>query len=67
MGCFFQLCGLCYLGDASSKNYWGDLVHIELVAEDARLYMLLAGLLGAITWNIITWYVGLPTFQAHTR
>jgi PiT family inorganic phosphate transporter len=30
-----------------------------------RLYTLLAGLLGAIVWNLITWYVGLPTSSSH--
>jgi PiT family inorganic phosphate transporter len=27
--------------------------------------VILAGLLGAITWNIITWYFGLPTSSSH--
>jgi inorganic phosphate transporter, PiT family len=27
--------------------------------------VILAGLLGAITWNIITWYLGLPTSSSH--
>ena len=27
--------------------------------------MILAGLIGAITWNLITWYFGLPTSSSH--
>ena len=27
--------------------------------------VILAGLLGAITWNLITWYFGLPTSSSH--
>jgi len=30
-----------------------------------RLYVLLAALLGAIVWNLITWYLGLPTSSSH--
>ena len=26
---------------------------------------MLAGLLGAITWNLITWYFGLPSSSSH--
>jgi inorganic phosphate transporter, PiT family len=28
-------------------------------------YVILCGLVGAITWNIITWYFGLPTSSSH--
>ena len=27
--------------------------------------IVLAGLLGAITWNLITWYFGLPSSSSH--
>src|SRR5260370_41099963 len=37
------------------------MVHIEMVDEK----VLLAGLLGAITWNIITLILGLPTSSSH--
>jgi inorganic phosphate transporter, PiT family len=28
-------------------------------------FVILSGLIGAISWNIITWYVGLPTSSSH--
>src|SRR5688572_2803743 len=28
-------------------------------------YVILAGLIGAITWDLITWYFGLPTSSSH--
>src|SRR4249920_1183322 len=31
----------------------------------AGLVVVLAGLLGAITWNLITWYFGLPSSSSH--
>lgn len=62
---FFNFVAFAILGTRVAKTIGGDLVHIELIAPDMRLYMLLAGLLGAITWNIVTWYVGLPTSSSH--
>ncbi len=32
---------------------------------NAGLVIVLAGLLGAITWNLITWYFGLPSSSSH--
>src|SRR5437764_10628907 len=43
----------------------GDGIHMNLIAPDDRLYVLLAALIGAITWNVITWYLGLPTSSSH--
>ncbi len=34
-------------------------------AEAITLDIVLAGLVGAITWNLITWYVGLPSSSSH--
>src|SRR5438270_10567268 len=42
-----------------------DLVRIDLIQENMRLYVLCCGLLGAIIWNLITWYLGLPTSSSH--
>jgi PiT family inorganic phosphate transporter len=36
-------------------------VHPEFVTVD----VILAGLIGAIIWDLITWYVGLPTSSSH--
>jgi len=33
--------------------------------EEVTIYVILAGLLGAITWDLITWYYGLPTSSSH--
>src|SRR5688572_3694061 len=62
---FFNFIAFAVLGTRVAKTIGGDLVRIELVAQDMRLYMLLAGLIGAIVWNLITWYVGLPTSSSH--
>src|SRR5438093_2360457 len=38
-----------------------DIVHSEYLVP----YMVMFGLLGAITWNILTWYYGLPSSSSH--
>src|SRR5436305_3618419 len=38
---------------------------ITKIAQQDQLYVLLAGVLGAISWNLITWYFGLPTSSSH--
>jgi PiT family inorganic phosphate transporter len=62
---FFNFVAFVVLGTRVAKTIGGDLVRIELIEVDARLYVLLAGLLGAIIWNLITWYHGLPTSSSH--
>jgi PiT family inorganic phosphate transporter len=62
---FFNFVAFALLGTRVAKTIGGDLVRIELIAVDARLNVLLAGLLGAIIWNLITWYYGLPTSSSH--
>src|SRR6185295_11666302 len=43
----------------------GDGVRMDLISPNLRLYVLLAALLGAVIWNLITWYLGLPTSSSH--
>jgi PiT family inorganic phosphate transporter len=40
-------------------------VRIDLIPHEMRLYVLLAGILGAVVWNILTWYLALPTSSSH--
>jgi inorganic phosphate transporter, PiT family len=62
---FFNFVAFLVFGTRVAKTIGGDLVNINLITEDLRLYVLLAGLLGAIIWNLITWYLGLPTSSSH--
>jgi PiT family inorganic phosphate transporter len=59
---------------AAVLNFLGAFVSIKVAATVANdivdadaisLEVLLAGLVGAITWNLITWYVGLPSSSSH--
>src|SRR5204863_2398216 len=62
---FFNFVAFLVLGTRVAKTIGGDLVQIDLIQPDLRLYVLLAGLVGAILWNITTWYFGLPTSSSH--
>lgn len=62
---FFNFIAFVVFGTAVAKTIGGDMINIAAIAEDSRLYVLLAGLLGAIIWNLITWYLGLPTSSSH--
>ena len=42
-----------------------DVVHLSGVGTRHALVIVLAGLLGAIAWNLITWYFGLPSSSSH--
>jgi PiT family inorganic phosphate transporter len=41
------------------------IIHLNIVAVDLIPYIVLGGLIGAISWNLITWYLGLPTSSSH--
>jgi PiT family inorganic phosphate transporter len=36
-----------------------------IAPEAATEYVILAGLIGAVVWDILTWYLGLPTSSSH--
>ena len=59
---------------AAVLNFAGAFVSIKVAATVAKgivnsdvitLKIVLAGLVGAITWNLITWYLGLPSSSSH--
>lgn len=61
---FFNFVAFAIFGTRVAKAI-GDGVRMDLIAPELRLYVLLAALLGAIIWNLITWYLGLPTSSSH--
>jgi len=58
---FWNFVAAFIFGTAVAKTIGKGLVHIEMVNEK----VLLAGLLGAIIWNLITLTLGLPTSSSH--
>jgi PiT family inorganic phosphate transporter len=61
---FFNFAAFAVFGTRVAKAI-GDGVRMDLIAPELRLYVLLAALLGAIVWNLITWWLGLPTSSSH--
>jgi PiT family inorganic phosphate transporter len=58
---FWNFVAAFVFGTAVAKTIGKGMVHIEMVDEK----VLLAGLLGAITWNTLTLILGLPTSSSH--
>src|SRR5690242_15600872 len=61
---FFNFVAFAVFGTRVAKAI-GDGVRMDLIAPEWRLYVLLGALIGAIIWNLITWYLGLPTSSSH--
>src|SRR5690606_2704811 len=58
---FFNFAAFLVFGTAVAKTIGGDMVDIVRIDGGGQLFVLLAGVLGASIWNLITWYLGLPT------
>ncbi|MCZ4499886.1 MAG: pitA [Marmoricola sp.] len=42
-----------------------DVISTEGLSANHGLVIVMAGLLGAISWNLVTWYFGLPSSSSH--
>src|SRR6266511_582314 len=62
---FFNFIAFAIFGTRVAKAI-GDGVRMDLISADLRLYVLMCALLGAIIWNLVTWYLGLPTSSSHS-
>lgn len=62
---FFNFIAFVVFGTAVAKTIGGGMVDMNPIPNDLHLYVLLAGLIGVITWNLITWWLGLPTSSSH--
>ena len=58
---FFNFVAAFTFGTAVAKTMGKGMIRLEAV----NLYVILAGLLGAIFWDILTWYYGLPVSSSH--
>jgi len=62
---FFNFIAFLFFGTRVAKTIGGDLVRLDRIHEDWRLWVLLCGLIGAIAWDLVTWYYGLPSSSSH--
>jgi inorganic phosphate transporter, PiT family len=58
---FFNFAAAFIFGTAVAKTVGSGMIDINVVTSS----VILSGLLGAIVWDLITWYYGLPTSSSH--
>jgi PiT family inorganic phosphate transporter len=58
---FFNFVAAFVFGTAVARTVGSGMVDITVVTSS----VILAGLFGAIVWDLITWYFGLPTSSSH--
>jgi inorganic phosphate transporter, PiT family len=58
---FFNFVAAFTFGTAVASTIGSGMIHIEVVT----FAVVLGGLTGAIVWDLITWYYGLPTSSSH--
>jgi PiT family inorganic phosphate transporter len=57
----FNFIAAFFLGTGVASTVGNGFVNTKIVTP----YVLLAGLVGAVIWNLTTWYVGLPISSSH--
>jgi len=59
--------GAYFLGTAVVKTIVKDMVNISVLNKDSSdIIVIISALIGAISWNIITWYFGIPSSSSHS-
>ena len=58
---FFNFVAAFVLGTHVAKTMGKGMIDLQVVTQE----VILAGLIGAITWNLLTWYYGLPVSSSH--
>ena len=58
---FFNFSAAFLFGTAVAKTVGSGMVDLHYVTP----WVIMAGLVGAITWDLITWWFGLPTSSSH--
>ena len=57
----FNFLAAFFLGTAVAKTIGAGMIRLDIVTQ----YVVLAGLVGAIVWDVVTWLLGLPTSSSH--
>src|SRR5258708_33676472 len=59
---FFNFVAAFFLGTAVAKTIGQGMIRVSSVTQ----YVVIAGLVGAIVWDLLTWWWGLPTSSSTT-
>ena len=57
----FNFLAAFLLGTAVAKTIGTGMIDVSIITQ----YVVMAGLLGAIVWDVLTWLLGLPTSSSH--
>jgi PiT family inorganic phosphate transporter len=58
---FFNFVAFLIFGTTVAKTIGSGMININAVTPT----VILVGIIGAISWNLITWYLGLPSSSSH--
>ncbi len=58
---FFNFAAAFVFGTGVAKTVGSGMIDLKIVTP----YVILGGLIGAIVWDLITWWLGLPTSSSH--
>ncbi|CAN5591881.1 inorganic phosphate transporter [soil metagenome] len=62
---FWNFIAFVAFGTAVASTIGKGTIKIDQVEQASGLDIILAALIGAIAWDLITWYYGLPTSSSH--
>jgi PiT family inorganic phosphate transporter len=54
-----------FLGEGVAKTIGSGIVDPQSLSGESGLVIVLAGVIGAIAWNLLTWYFGIPSSSSH--
>ncbi|MFH1541209.1 MAG: inorganic phosphate transporter [Elusimicrobiota bacterium] len=59
--------GAYFLGTAVAETIGKEIVNpLLLTTNSSNIIIIVAALIGAISWNLITWYLGIPSSSSHS-
>jgi inorganic phosphate transporter, PiT family len=58
---FFNFVAAFFLGTAVAKTIGHGMIEVAAITQ----YVVISGLMGAIAWDLLTWWWGLPTSSSH--
>ncbi|HRT97884.1 MAG TPA: inorganic phosphate transporter [Planctomycetota bacterium] len=58
---FFNFAAVFFVGVQVAKTVGTGIINVQIVDN----FLILSALIGAIVWNLITWWLGLPSSSSH--
>lgn len=65
MAAIAEFIGAYFLGTAVAKMMGKGIVDPQLLQTFDAIWIIVATLIGAIAWNMLTWYFGIPSSSSH--